>query len=94
MASERMRRRIDRLLDEADSAADRHEWDIVRRLSQDVLLIDESNEDAQEFVKLADRASSDPTDDDSSDQPSSVVSSTGRGSTATAQPYSFSDGRY
>jgi hypothetical protein len=94
MASERMRRRIDRLLDEADAAADRHEWDIVRRLSQDVLLIDESNEDAQEFVKLADRGSSDTTNDDSSDQPSSDVSPTGHGATAIAQPTSFSDGRY
>ena len=47
MASERMQRRIERLLDQADEAADRREWAEVQRLAEDILLIDSANADAE-----------------------------------------------
>ena len=51
MVSERMRLRLERLLDEADTAADRHDWEAVLRLANDALLIEEANEDAKAFVE-------------------------------------------
>ena len=39
MVSERMRLRLERLLDEADAAADRHDWKALLRLANDALLI-------------------------------------------------------
>jgi hypothetical protein len=65
MASNRMRRRIERLLDQADAAADQHDWESVRRLANDVLLIDDANEDAIAFVRLADSGSSSANDNES-----------------------------
>lgn len=46
MVSERLQRRIDKLLDEAEEAADRGNWDSVKSLSARVLAIDATNEDA------------------------------------------------
>ena len=51
MVSKRMRLRLERLLDEADAAADRHDWEAVLRLANDALLIEEANEDAKAFVE-------------------------------------------
>ena len=58
MVSKRMRLRLERLLDEADAAADRHDWEAVLRLANDALLIEEANEDAKAFVEQAERGSS------------------------------------
>ena len=55
MASERMQRRIERLLDQADEAADRREWAEVQRLAEDILLIDSANADAEAFLELSKR---------------------------------------
>ncbi len=37
MATERIQRRIDRLLDQVEEAADQEDWEAVRRLAQQVL---------------------------------------------------------
>ena len=37
MATERIQRRIERLLDQVEEAADQEGWDVVRRLSRQVL---------------------------------------------------------
>ena len=54
MPSERVQRRIDRLLDQAEEAADRQDWDTVRRIAAEVLGLDPENEDAPALVRAAD----------------------------------------
>ncbi|MBI4305130.1 MAG: hypothetical protein HY678_02320 [Chloroflexi bacterium] len=56
MASERVRRRIDRLRDEAESAADAGEWARVRERAEMVLAVDRENSDALAFIALAETA--------------------------------------
>ncbi|MBT3943537.1 MAG: hypothetical protein HOC77_08005 [Chloroflexi bacterium] len=55
MPSERVQRWIDRLLDEAEAAADGRNWDAVLDLCDQVLRIDPDNEDAQTFLAAARR---------------------------------------
>ena len=50
MSSERFQRRIDRLMDQIEEAADQRDWQRVRELSNDVLLADAENSDAQNFL--------------------------------------------
>ena len=56
MASDRFQRRIDRLMDQIEEAADQRDWQRVREFSNDVLLADAGNSDAQNFLALAERA--------------------------------------
>ena len=56
-----MQRRIDRLLDEAEAAADRQEWTAVRDIAARVLAIDEESADAQAFAAMADVAADPPS---------------------------------
>ena len=53
MPSERMQHRIDAFLDEADEAAARKEWATVAENARAVLAIDDTNEDALSFLKMA-----------------------------------------
>jgi len=53
MPSERIQRRIDRLLDEAEEAADAHDWQLVRELSQRALALDKKNDDARSMLAMA-----------------------------------------
>ena len=53
MPSERVQRRIDRLLDEAEEAADRGDWDAVRISADRVISVDPDNEDALSFLTMA-----------------------------------------
>ena len=55
MASERVQRRIDRLLDQPEEAMDRLDWDSVRDCAQAVLGLDSENADALAFLDSADR---------------------------------------
>jgi len=56
MASERFQRRIDRILDQIEDAADRHDWAAVRQGALDLLVFDPENEDARNFLAAAQRA--------------------------------------
>ena len=56
MTSERIQRRVERLLDEADPAADEHDWATVRDRVELVLTIDASNADALALRSMAQRA--------------------------------------
>ena len=56
MASERFQRRIDRILDQLEDAADRRDWLAVRQGALDLLVFDPENEDAKKFVADAERA--------------------------------------
>ena len=56
MASERIQRRIDLLLDEADAAISRYDWEAVRNAAQAVLALDRENQDAHSFLDAAEWA--------------------------------------
>ena len=50
MSSERIQRRIERLLDLAKAAAEQSDWEESRRLTDDVLALDPENADAQAYI--------------------------------------------
>ena len=56
MTGERAQRRIERLLDEADQAADREDWGAVRAAVRNILAFDPENRDAQAYLSAAERA--------------------------------------
>ena len=56
MPSERVLRRIETLLDEADQAIAASEWERVRDRANNVLALDPENADAQELLAAAERA--------------------------------------
>ena len=56
MASERIQRRIDRLLDQVEEAVDQLDWETVFNRSQAVLALDPGNADASDFLASAERA--------------------------------------
>ena len=93
MASERVQRQIDRLLDEAEDAVSRSDWASVRDRAQNALAFDPENTDALSFLAAADRALGTP----------SAPSSSSSGATASVapsspspedMPTSFAGGRY
>ena len=55
MPSQRIQRRIDALLDEAEQAAAGADWGRVRELALDALTLDPEHEDARPFLAMADR---------------------------------------
>ncbi len=87
MASDRIQRQIDHLLDEAEAAINERSWTLARDHAQSVLAIDPNNTDALTYIAAADRAigSSSPSPDSPSlsTPPSSPV-----------QPTSFANSRY
>ena len=88
MASERVQRRIDILLDEADQAIAQSDWSVVRDHAQNVLALDPDNGDAATFLVAADRALA-----SSGQLPASTSTPTSKEPTAD-QPTSFANGRY
>ena len=56
MASERLSRHIERLLDEADEALTQRRWDVVQERAQDILSIDPQNSEGVAFLVAAERA--------------------------------------
>jgi len=55
MPSERIQRRIDHLLDEAEAAADAQDWTLVRRKTAEVLGLDPDNADAPAMSRAAEK---------------------------------------
>ncbi|MCH8281267.1 MAG: protein kinase [Chloroflexi bacterium] len=92
MASERVQRQIDRLLDEAEEAAARQEWETVRARAQHVLTFDPENQDGIAFLAAAGRAlaagASSPT------QHAAPPPAAPAGYSAPDHPTSFANGRY
>ena len=89
MASERVQRTIQNLLDEAEQAVGRSDWDLVRDRAQNVLAFDPDNQDASFFLAAADRASSgsavEATVQPAAPRPTAAI---------PAQPTAFANGRY
>ena len=81
MASDRVQRRVERLLDQAEEAADEFNWQRVCELTQNILAFDPANTDALGFLAAAERALS-----GSIPQPVSQTQTSAPTSTSTAKP--------
>lgn len=92
MASERVQRRIDSLLDEAETAIKQLDWSVVRDRAEAVLAIDPENPDGRTYLATAERATGRPAVDLTSSSEISAPNSSS--AAAPAQPTSFADGRY
>src|SRR5437870_38110 len=82
MTSERFLQRIERLLEQADDALDRLDWDEVRARAEAVLRLDPENADAKALLAAVDRGPN------VGQAPSPAPSS------AASDPTSFANGRY
>ena len=90
MASERIQHRIERLLDEADEAVARYDWEAVSQASKAVLALDPENQDAITFLAAVDRTTGEhSTLRSPKERPLEYVPSP-----SPAQPTSFANGRY
>ncbi len=90
MVSERIQRRIDRLLDQAEEAMDQLNWDSVRDCAQAVLGLDPQNIDALAFLASVDRVLKNHPDSKIQETSAQAVPI----SHPTDQPTSFANGRY
>jgi serine/threonine protein kinase len=91
VTSERIQRRIERLLDQAETAADERHWQDVQSLAREVLSLDESNADAEALLQSATRMLGVQTTDDLSTPPDVTPHPV---PATSAQPTSFAAGRY
>jgi len=91
MPTERIQRRIDRLLDEAEQALDAADWARVDRLARHVLDLDAENADALTFLEVAQRGSAEGSEQLGETDGQPVP---GGAEAAPATPASFASGRY
>ena len=92
MPSERVKRRIDLLLDQAEEAIDQGDWERVHQRSQDVLALDPDNDDAKQFIEASQRRLGNAQTPVS--EPQSVSPVPISEPSAGVQPTAFSGGRY
>ena len=90
MASERIQRRIETLLDEADEAVANSDWSVVRDRAQNVLRPDPENQDALSYLAAAER------DTEGSQPPARTTAAPLPNSppVIAEHPTSFANGRY
>ncbi|MCH7735658.1 MAG: hypothetical protein IH961_10655, partial [Chloroflexi bacterium] len=92
MPTERIQKRIDALLDEADEAVGQQDWIAVRRLCDAVLRLDHENADARAYLEASEY---DTGIDVGDPQPETPVESPEMASEASPEtPTSFANGRY
>ena len=89
MASERIQRQIDRLLDEAETAFAQRDWSGLQERSQDALALDPENGDALTFLAAAQTGLATSAADAPAAPPTPPPQAE-----STSQPASFADGRY
>ena len=94
MASERFQRRIERLLDEADEAIARYDWEAVRQAAEAVLAIDPENGDGLTFLATVERALARSPESHSNPPPGSTPATAPTPAPSSDQPTSFANGRY
>ena len=93
MVSERLQRRIDRLLDQIEVSADDQDWRRVVELAEEVLGLDPGNADASAFLSAAERRSS--SSEPVASLPGAPFDRTlGATSEGFELPTSFANGRY
>ncbi len=88
MATERLQRRIEQFLDEAEGAVARLDWAVVRDRARAVLGLDQENEDGLALLAAAERE----LGETSSSAPATSISSAP--AAPSDQPTSFANGRY
>src|SRR5437764_985945 len=95
MPSERIQRRIERMLDEADEAVGHKDWVAVHENAQAVLALDPDNADARTYLAAVERAQA-PDFEPPPPSPPPAQRVTGKSETATLPPppTSFASGRY
>ncbi len=93
MLGDRMQKRLNRLLDEAEEAADREDWAKVGQLARQALLIDAGNSDASDFLRLAERGIALPGAA-ATERPGAEAASPRTDRQSIQQPTSFANGRY
>ena len=94
MARDRIQRRVDLLLDEADQAVAQSDWSVVRDRAQNVLALGPGNGDAATFLAAADRAIANYNAPPSPDgQPLTSLPTPTTNATAPYQPSPFANGR-
>ena len=91
MAGERIQRRIDSLLDEADAAISRYDWEALREAANAVLRLDPGNSDVLSYLAATER---DPVRDQPSPARSSPSAETPPVPVRQSEPTSFANGRY
>lgn len=89
MASERIQRQIDRLLDEAETAFAQRDWSGLQERPQDALALDPENGDALTFLAAAQKGLA-----TSGAEAPTARAVPSPGAISTTQPTSFADGRY
>ena len=95
MASERVQRRIDRLLDQVEEAVDQLDWATVGSRAQAVLALDPDNADAVNFLASAERALGSVASPSEAEKPPALPSISSPATSSPAlDPTSFADGRY
>ena len=92
MTSDRFQQRLERLLEQADEALDRLDWDEVRARANTVLRLDPQNADALAYLAAADREPSQTPVPGPASAASSPTSA--RPSPIPPLPTSFASGRY
>ncbi len=90
MASDRVQRRLERLLDQIDEAEARGNWESVRSLALDVLEFEGENSEASAYLRVAERRIAESATIPGQPQPAPASSTP----TANDKPTSFADGRY
>ena len=101
MTSDRLRRQIDRLLDEADDASVRQDWQTVHDRATSALAFDPANADARGYLEAAVRAGYAPVStspDASSSSPSESEQALSppkeQDESSASGPSAFANGRY
>jgi hypothetical protein len=94
MPPERVQRRIDKLLDQAEIAADGREWQSALTSIHAVLEADPENEDALTLMWMAEVASAPSGDSVPANGGSAAGAVANTETTATSVPTSFAAGRY
>ena len=88
MPSERVQRRIDDLLDQAERAVSDRDWSVVQEIADAVLVADPENEDAETFIAMAQSSLGvNPAAHSARHEPASVVAD-------AVGPTTFANGRY
>jgi serine/threonine protein kinase len=99
MPSERVQRRIELLLDQAEQAMDGSDWALVRERAEQVIRLDPENADARAFAAAAARDPAIPPVEPTARTAGAEVAQAGRSDVApqpdaAAPPTSFAAGRY
>ncbi len=93
MVNERIQRRIERLLDQVEEAADGQEWQKVQELCEEVLGLDADNSEAPAFLSAAERRLTGGAPSTQDVRPEYLNEPVSPPVTAVEQPTSFADGR-